>query len=190
MVLVPVCVDWIAPAHPVQAIEESVVCVLQPIDDGQRRLSMLAACRDWFAGAYPAHATRRMIGGGLADVKGLPGALTGKICDSVNTTAESTYELASDFMLARRFAGMRSFDRPAIAGSRRDFPGEYWQRVVEFSSVATSFQWACGEKARLVTSKGSSAFAIPTQGESLCSFGDRRLIDELRNRAPRTRMYS
>jgi hypothetical protein len=189
MVLVFICLDWIAPAHPVQAIEESG-CGLEPIDAREECISMLSSCIDRFDGAYPVLATRRMMGRSLADVRDALGDLQGKIRDSVNTTGESAYELTSDFMVASSFLGSGSFEWVAIARTRESFPEQHWHRVVGFSGAAVDFEAACRELARVIARTGDAAFTAPTPRETSSLLGDRRMVGMLRKHVSRTRTSS
>ncbi|TDY21937.1 hypothetical protein B0G81_2175 [Paraburkholderia sp. BL6665CI2N2] len=190
MVLVFICLDWIAPYDPAQAIGENELGVLKPADAREECISVLASCIDQFAGAYTVLATRRMMGRRLSGIQGTLGELTGKIRDSVNTVGDSAYELISDFLVASSFTTGQSFEWVAFVHTGEDFPQEHRHRIAEFSGHAERFASACGELTRRIARSGDSAFTEPTAQEMSALLGDRRTVDAIRKRMTRTRTYS
>lgn len=190
MVLVFVCLDWVAPVHPVHASHEDSLALLRPSDARLDCMAILASCLDRFAGAYPVLTTRRMLGRRLSEVQTSLGDLQARFRDSVNTLGETPYELVSDFVVACEFRSTRSFEWVAIVQTRESFPTAHWRRVAGFSGEAADFEAACYELARLIACTGSAASTAPTTQEMSALLGDRRLVDAVQKHLPRNRASS
>ncbi|MGF6758001.1 hypothetical protein [Paraburkholderia sp. GAS42] len=189
MVLVFICLDWIAPGDCAPTLEVGGHGGQQPNDAREECISLLASCIGRFEGAYPVLATRQMMGRRLSDIQDCLGELRGKIRDSVNTTGDSAYKLVSDFLMACDFANAWPFEWVSIADTRASFPEQLRDRVVEFSGAPEGFEAACRELARLLDATAASSTA-PTLQETSRLLGDRRMIDAIRKRMTRTRTSS
>jgi hypothetical protein len=190
MVLVFICLDWIAPPQPDHHDGSSGPHALRPTTARMDCLTTLATCIQRFNGAYPVLATRRMVGRKLADVRDSLGDLQTLIRDSVNTIGESAYELTSDFMVASTFKIKRPFEWVAIADSRVSFPAAHWHRVAQFNGEAAAFEAACDELALILAGMGDEACTLPTSQEASILLGDRHMVETIQKRFSHIRKSS
>jgi hypothetical protein len=190
MVLVFVCLDWVAPVHPVHTSHEENLALLGPSDARPDCMAILASCLDKFAGAYPVLTTKRMLGRRLSEVQTSLGDLQATFRDSINTLGETPYELISDFIVAYEFRATRSFEWVAIAQATESFPTPHRHRVAGFSGEAADFDATCQELTRLIACAGNAASTPPTPQEMSALLGDRRFVDAVQKHLPRNRASS